>query len=265
MRFLFDASYNVKSLSMEITGELLVLVLQFLYCVEMQFRETHPGNNRALGSVDAADKFRAPLSATEMHLRIKLHWLHHHSVRPKPCGSSIFAEPCTIFQSVAPTTIHLSHHPRSQARSQRSTHTCRSFTTSTTRLKKGGSKGAPKEIPIPDNTAQKDRDAEADPYDFTELENGIASALEKLRDALSRTRSAGRLGTETIESFPVQLRSKNGSGSGSGSGKETVRLGDLATVVPKGARSMQVFVGEEDVGRTIFFLKSQCCFVERED
>ncbi|RDW81806.1 ribosome-recycling factor [Aspergillus mulundensis] len=75
-----------------------------------------------------------------------------------------------------------------------------------------------------------------DPLDLTQLELGIANAVSRLKDELSKLRMGGRLSPETIEALRVQL----GKGS-----KETAKLGELAQVVPKGGRLVAVLVSEE--------------------
>jgi ribosome recycling factor len=110
------------------------------------------------------------------------------------------------------------------------------FSTTSTCLKKGGKGGkAASDTPVPDNKAQRNRDAEIDPYDYSTLQAGIDKAIERLKDALSKTRNAGRVSSETVEDLRVELEK----------GGKKVRLGDIAAVVPKGGRSMQVFCGEE--------------------
>ncbi|KAL4902481.1 hypothetical protein BDW74DRAFT_157857 [Aspergillus multicolor] len=75
-----------------------------------------------------------------------------------------------------------------------------------------------------------------DPLDLTQLELGVATAVSRLKDELSKLRMGGRLSPETIEGLRVQL----GKGS-----KETAKLGELAQVVPKGGRMVAVLVSEE--------------------
>ncbi|KAI0583833.1 ribosome recycling factor [Pyrenophora tritici-repentis] len=74
-------------------------------------------------------------------------------------------------------------------------------------------------------------------YDVSELEASILKALEKLTHDLSQLRSGGKLNPEIVESLKVQL----GTAS---HGKESVRLGDIAQVVPRG-RVLNVICGEE--------------------
>jgi ribosome recycling factor len=81
-----------------------------------------------------------------------------------------------------------------------------------------------------------------DPYDFSTLEVGIQKALTKLQDDLSKLRTGGRFNTELLESVRVQLKKEN---------KQSLRLGDLAQVVPKGGKSIVVLVGEADVSRVM--------------
>ena len=129
----------------------------------------------------------------------------------------------------------------------------RSFVSSTRALKKSSanpksSKKAPKTGPpdverhVPDNQATRSRDAEIDPYDHSELQAGIDRALARLHDALSRTRDAGRVSPEMLESLPVELPVKDTPGGSTH--KETARLGDVASVVPKGGRSLQIYAAE---------------------
>ena len=98
---------------------------------------------------------------------------------------------------------------------------------------------------VPDNKATASRDAEIDPYDFSTLQADIDRALARLRDALTKTRDAGRVSAQMIEELPVEINVKGGSTSGGSAHKERTRVGDIASVVPKGGRAMNVFVSEE--------------------
>lgn len=84
-----------------------------------------------------------------------------------------------------------------------------------------------------------------DPFDFSQLHDGIATAVSRLKDDLSKLRAGGRFSTESIESLRVHLT----KGS-----KETVRLGDLAQVVPKGGRMVTILASEEDVSLAFVFM-----------
>jgi len=77
-----------------------------------------------------------------------------------------------------------------------------------------------------------------DPYDFSTLEADIATAIERLKNDLSKLRAGGRFNPEVLENLRVQM-DKGGS--------KSERLSDVAQVVPKG-RVVQVLVGEKDVG-----------------
>jgi hypothetical protein len=77
-----------------------------------------------------------------------------------------------------------------------------------------------------------------DPYDFSELEGSIQKALDRLRNTLAKLRGGGRFNPEVLEALRVTL----GKGS-----KETVKLGDLAQVVPRGGRTIAVMVGDASV------------------
>lgn len=98
---------------------------------------------------------------------------------------------------------------------------------------------------VPDNAATRNRDAEPDPYDHTDLQANIDKAIARLQSALTKTRDAGRVSTEMLEALPVELNLKGTDTQGKPSHKETIRLGDLASVVPRGGRAMQIFAAEE--------------------
>lgn len=128
----------------------------------------------------------------------------------------------------------------------------KAFSATSYHLKKGAPK-AKKNLPtsstkhIPDNKAQTNRDREVDPYDFSDLEAKIKHQLDWLRETLQKLRSGGRLSPETIEGFQVDIKHGLGGEGGQGKKVEKVRLGDLATVVPRGGRVMAVMVNEEAV------------------
>ncbi|PYH46698.1 ribosome-recycling factor [Aspergillus saccharolyticus JOP 1030-1] len=79
--------------------------------------------------------------------------------------------------------------------------------------------------------------ASSDPYDLSQLHNGISAALSSLKDDLSKLRGGGRFDIGSIEALRVQL---------SKASKETLRLGDLAQVIPKGGRMVTVLAAEEE-------------------
>ncbi|KLJ10903.1 ribosome recycling factor [Blastomyces silverae] len=80
-----------------------------------------------------------------------------------------------------------------------------------------------------------------DPFGFTQLENDIAGAVQRLKDDISKLRAGGRFNPEAIETLRVAVSMGDGKGS-----KETVKLGELAQVIPKGGRMLTILVGEED-------------------
>lgn len=103
---------------------------------------------------------------------------------------------------------------------------------------------------IPDNKATRSRDDEIDPYDHSELEGSIAQAVARLKDALTKTRDAGRVTPDMLEALPVELNIKHPDqskpkGKGETAHHERAKLGDIASVVPKGGRMLQVFAAEE--------------------
>lgn len=76
-------------------------------------------------------------------------------------------------------------------------------------------------------------------YDVSGLESQVLKAIEKLTHELSQLRSGGKMNPDIVESLKVQLGTVS-------EGKETVRLGDIAQVVPRG-RVLNVICGEESV------------------
>ncbi|PWY71492.1 putative ribosome recycling factor [Aspergillus heteromorphus CBS 117.55] len=112
----------------------------------------------------------------------------------------------------------------------------RGFSNSTFLCKK---KERTKAIPVTDSgkSSSKAGPTSEDPYDLSQLHNGIADALSRLKDDLSRLRVGGRFNTELIENLRVQL--SKGS-------KELLKLRDVAQVVPKGGRMVAVLASGED-------------------
>ena len=101
---------------------------------------------------------------------------------------------------------------------------------------------------IPNNASQHDREKEVDPYNFSDLRSGISKALDRLKDALSKTRHAGRVSTEMIEALPLEVKAEQAVGDEKGSGghkTRKVKLGDVATVVPRGGRMVHIIAQEE--------------------
>lgn len=109
--------------------------------------------------------------------------------------------------------------------------------------------GSPKNKsgPIPDNANTQAKDQEIDPYDFTVLDQGIASAVARLKDALTKTRDAGRITPVMVEDLPVDLNFKGRETHGTAPHKERAKIGDIASVVPKTGRMLQVYCAEEAV------------------
>lgn len=87
------------------------------------------------------------------------------------------------------------------------------------------------------NASDKTQAASDDPFDFSGLESDIANAIERLKSDLSKLRAGGRFNPEVLENLRVQPDKNN---------KQTVKLSDLAQVIPKG-RTVQIIVGEKDV------------------
>jgi ribosome recycling factor len=67
-----------------------------------------------------------------------------------------------------------------------------------------------------------------------------------LKDDLSKLRAGGRFNTATLEGLKVQLSTDI---------QDSVKLGDLAQVVPKGGRMVTILVAEEDVSEARTLLR----------
>ncbi|EAW15071.1 ribosome recycling factor domain-containing protein [Aspergillus clavatus NRRL 1] len=112
----------------------------------------------------------------------------------------------------------------------------RTFSVSTTLLKKK-EKSRGSSIADSQQTTAKAGVATEDPYDLSSLQAGISTVVSRLRDDLSKLRIGGRFNTESLENLRVCL--SKGS-------KDTLRLGDLAQVVPKGGRTVTILASEEE-------------------
>ena len=156
----------------------------------------------------------------------------------------------SLSQALRVTTI-----PRSRAPTTFICQTCRTtlhsqrlFTTTSSQYKKTtASKKSTRQSPdpsppskpthIPNNKATLNRDSQLDPHDHSALQTDIDKALTRLKDALTKTRDAGRVSSSMLEDLSVDLPSTP---------KETLKLRDIASIVPKGSRSMQVFLSDSD-------------------
>lgn len=110
--------------------------------------------------------------------------------------------------------------------------------TSTTPLYKKRAKSKPLPTTAPEPNTSKNAPLTDDPYDLSRVESGIANAVSRLKDNLSKLRAGGRFNTDAVENLPVHLKKGN---------KESVKLGELAQVVPKSGRMTTVLVAEEEV------------------
>jgi hypothetical protein len=84
--------------------------------------------------------------------------------------------------------------------------------------------------------------ATEDPFDLSTLNSGISTAISRLKDDLSKLRAGGRFNTATLEGLKVQLSKDI---------QDSVKLGDLAQVIPKGGRMVTILVAEEEVSETL--------------
>ncbi|PVH93581.1 ribosome recycling factor [Periconia macrospinosa] len=80
-----------------------------------------------------------------------------------------------------------------------------------------------------------------DAFDFETLESQILKAIEKLTHDLAQLRGGGRLRPEVVENLTVHL----GTAGKDGKGKESVKLRDIAQVIPRG-KVLNVVCGEAE-------------------
>ncbi|KAI9784814.1 MAG: hypothetical protein M1839_001544 [Geoglossum umbratile] len=143
-------------------------------------------------------------------------WSLEHSSRARDPLSGV-----RLLSTTANRPLHPLHPPRTTSPYHR--------TFSTTPLLHG--KRPPKQFQQEEPPKAKAAD---DPFDFSALESSIQKTLEKLKDELTNLRAGGRLNPTAIEALRVKL--------GKGAEGETVRLGDIAQVVPRGGRGLVVQV-----------------------
>lgn len=73
---------------------------------------------------------------------------------------------------------------------------------------------------------------------FKELQKSIDDAVARMKEDIAKLRTGGRFNPSLIEQLRVSLDNKK---------KETVRLGDIAQVIPKGGRNIVILLGDESV------------------
>lgn len=112
----------------------------------------------------------------------------------------------------------------------------RNFANSPARYKKK-EKAKKTSAPEPEESVSNSTE---DPFDLSQLHDGISAAVTRLKDDLSKLRAGGRFNTAVLESLKVQLSKDS---------KDSVKLGDLAQVVPKGGRMVTLLAAEEDVSQ----------------
>ena len=95
-----------------------------------------------------------------------------------------------------------------------------------------------KKAPAASETQSSPATPSEDPFDLTPLQTGISNAVSRLKDDLSKLRAGGRFNTANLEGLKVQLSKDS---------HDTVKLGDLAQVVPKGGRMVTILAAEEEV------------------
>lgn len=146
-----------------------------------------------------------------------------YSHSPQRIRSFLLCYQCSAQLSLFPQPLQT---PRPQ-------NTTRTLHTTLPLQKKGGKQDSKRTVPL---NAEKSEGL--DPFDFTGYEAAILRAHENLESELAKIKAGGR-NPESIENVKVKLNKEKGS-------KETVKLGDLASVVPRG-RNVGVLVGEKDV------------------
>ena len=129
-----------------------------------------------------------------------------------------------------PNTHAISQHAQS----------LRSFSTSQALLKRNPPGAKKTKPPHPPPLLRPQRQP-VTPSTLTTLESDIATAIERLKNDLSKLRAGGRFNPEVLENLRVKLDK---------SANQTVKLSDVAQVVPKG-RVVEITVWEKDVCDTV--------------
>ena len=92
--------------------------------------------------------------------------------------------------------------------------------------------------PPSSNNNSTPNEASDDVLDLSKLQRDIDNVTRRLGDDLSKLSAGARFITEAIESLRVHL--VKGS-------KETVKLGELTQIIPKGGRMVTVLAADEEV------------------
>ncbi|KAF2136218.1 uncharacterized protein K452DRAFT_302950 [Aplosporella prunicola CBS 121167] len=158
------------------------------------------------------------------------------------CPRLLCSTPTTQAQAQAASAPFLSAPSSSSAALSSSAapfHSARLFSTSRALAKKSGKANlsharSDSSPPVAEAGSATPTD---EAYDLSTLEAAILRAIEALTHELAELRAGGRFNPEHLEKLRVTLKGA--------SGKDTVRLGELAQVIPKG-RVLGVVVGDED-------------------
>lgn len=173
--------------------------------------------------------------------------LPKHAINPCasncPCASPFVSRSNPYHQTPkVPNSRPRPRFTRPTTTSQCLQNTTRTFVSSAPRHKKAKTPARTDTGPPPTKNGQLT--PTDDVLDLSGVEQQILKAIEKLTHDLSQLRSGGRLNPEVVEGLKVQL----GTSGKDGQGKETLKLGDIAQVVPRG-RMLQVICGEAEVRR----------------
>lgn len=161
----------------------------------------------------------------------------HFLRRAFTCSCS--TKPTRIHGAILFNSTHNSLVGRSQIQVNQRIDTSRPFTTSPL-LQRKKKKEIAEQEEDPKNAIPPEKVVD-EAFDFRDLDDGFARNIDKLKEGLSKLRPGGRLDPEVIENFRVTFSGRNG----------TERLGDLATVIRKGGRTISVIVAEEENLRAV--------------
>ena len=99
-------------------------------------------------------------------------------------------------------------------------------------------------IPVRESKSPRLDDSIDDPGDHVQLRTRNAETLLRFQEDLSKLRAGGRFNTASLEELKVHVKKDS---------RDTVRLSDLAQVVPKGGRMVTVLAAEEEVSLNVAF------------
>lgn len=179
---------------------------------------------------------------------LKLLWQPRDSI-PRPCLRYRIATPPN-----RPCPSHLQFHSPSHPPRTLTSTPHRTLSTSSPLLKKGNKEKRNAEpAPTSSSSSGAADTPDANPFDTTALEASIQKAVDRLKDELSKLRAGGRFNPEVLETLRVHLVK---------GAAESVKLGEVAQILPRGGRSVVLIVFEKEVRCPVLALPLPDSFIQ---